>query len=433
MARSQGGSHPPAPPPKDKSKSHSSNMNATSAPAMIDFFLDTSLIPSLPPPGGKVTHQTLMGRPKLPLSKPILNNGVSRSPSTNAAAVAIFIPASSSLPPRSSSSTLAVPRPGLMKRSSSFEERSRNRAGVGAGTGAVLGRSGSVGEDVRKWSVGSGDTVLDARDHHATREGGKPNLVKRTSSLELPNLRSKVSNDSTPELKAAAKVKRTHTRTASDSTLCDLTQYKRENLPPPRSTSLVKRSGASSLRREDGGENSSKSKSLQTGIQLLRGNSSDRKTVVKLLTALEALIPASRIIEPPPPSPSKGILNPMSLIIPMSLVLEALVYEREVLKGSPPSERLPILRNGSTFHLFSDDAEVGQGELDWTVLRSYMFAMGTIIDIIFPLVQQHRDTEEEMMIRDLIKSIRAYVSKMKKVFGEVATGEVGRWGDLFDA
>jgi hypothetical protein len=140
-----------------------------------------------------------------------------------------------------------------------------------------------------------------------------------------------------------------------------------------------------------------------------------------------------------------------TLLAPLSLILEALVTERCALR-SLPTPSLPHLRDGTTFQLSTqyEDGESG-GELDWQVICSYVLAVGRILDELLPYL---RDSYDRDQVKETTETVRMYVGKMKKVFGEVAgmyvdgygflrgwwdeggmkgaAAEVGRWGDLFD-
>ncbi|ODN95293.1 hypothetical protein L198_04684 [Cryptococcus wingfieldii CBS 7118] len=169
--------------------------------------------------------------------------------------------------------------------------------------------------------------------------------------------------------------------------------------------------------------------------------------LVKLLTTLQSLTPASRTPDPPPPSPSSATLAPMSLLAPMAIILEALVWERETLKGQEGKKTLPVLRDGSLLQTMRDNTPQ---ELDWRVVNTYIHTFGTLLSSLLPYLQSPHPSDQ---ISELTKSARQYVGKLKKVFGEVAgmyvdgygfvrgmwdegamkgaAGEVGRWGDLF--
>jgi hypothetical protein len=186
---------------------------------------------------------------------------------------------------------------------------------------------------------------------------------------------------------------------------------------------------------------------------LLLGGPDDLPHVAKILVTLNAITPASR-------SSSSltrhndgrdRMFHLATLLAPLSLILEALVTERSVLR-SVPAPLLPPLRNGSNFQLSTpdEDCESG-GELDWQVIRSYVLAVGRILDELLPYL---RDSDDRDQVKETTETVRMYVGKMKKVFGEVAgmyvdgygflrgwwdeggmkgaAAEVGRWGDLFD-
>lgn len=179
------------------------------------------------------------------------------------------------------------------------------------------------------------------------------------------------------------------------------------------------------------------------------GEPSDLGKVSKLLITLQALIPPSRTPDPAPPPPNTAFLHPTTLITPLAIILEALVVEREILKDShaSTSPRLPLLRGGSSFQLSG-----GDGELDWRVTKAYILAFGSLLSSILPLLVNNA---ERGKVEELMKMVTVYVGKMKKVFGEIAgmyvdgygflkgwwddggmkgaAGEVGKWGDLFDA
>ncbi|KAK8853411.1 hypothetical protein IAR55_004117 [Kwoniella newhampshirensis] len=463
------GANPPAPPAKDKDQnrprpdagprgqpplrpSHPRTQYAPTPTPMIDLLLDDSLIPTLPPPGGSLTRQDLMGKPKLPL----FNIGVTVAPPARSSSSSTI---TATLPVRGSGRPLNAPAPEGVRRSSSVQERTGgNQAGIGAGVvgnGSGNGNGNRQGRRInpsngngRKGNTSRG--VMDV----VTSQRHKPGMIRRTSSFELP-VKTHMYGDTPATVANAVEVKRKHGRTASESTINDLPQHEKETLlPPPRSTSIANRSSSSAQPPQQ--ETPERSTSLDrprpdtyTGLRL--GTASDRETVGQILKTLRALTPDSRITTPPPPPASSGTLDPLSLIIPTAIILEALVCEREVLKGpSENSTTLPTLRDGSRLQLVD-------GELDWKVVRSYILAIGITIDSILPILRDHPSTneEDEDTIRDLTKSIRAYVGKMKKVFGEVAAmymdqygfmrgwwdqsgmrsaaGEIGRWGDLFDA
>jgi len=120
--------------------------------------------------------------------------------------------------------------------------------------------------------------------------------------------------------------------------------------------------------------------------------------------------------------------------------------ERQILTSPDQPPDLPILKTGQSLQL-----NEGEGEIDWTVLRVYTRSIGIIIDQILPFIQNSQD---RLAVEDMIRSIRMFVGKIKKVFAEViqgygdgygflkgwwddgdmkgCAGEIGRWCDLFD-
>ncbi|KAK4684449.1 hypothetical protein P7C73_g5727, partial [Tremellales sp. Uapishka_1] len=323
----------PIPPPKDREwrspeghtlfhppSSYLALQKAASLPISTGIFLDPSIIPTLPPPGARVSHQELMGR-----GRPL---------------------------PRS----LDSQRPAMVRRSSSTRE------GTGIGVARVQ--------------------------------------------------REKANG---------------HSRTRSDQSNVDtLRPVPRSPQPPP-------------ITRQ-----SLPSTAPEIGIRLGREGNKD---IARYLTTLHALTPAERV-SAVRSLPQSAILHPAALLSPFAIVLEVLVTEREVLRGTYTStNRLPKLRDGSTFQL-----KDGDGELDWKVTRAYVRTLGEVCNDLLPLLQRNGD---KRAIEELTKRIREYVGKLKKVFGEVAAmyvegfgfvrgwwdesemkgaaAEIGRWGDVFDA
>ncbi|WVQ79003.1 hypothetical protein IAT38_001095 [Cryptococcus sp. DSM 104549] len=388
--------------------------------ASMDLILDASLIPSLPESGGRLAHFDLMGRAKMP-TPPALPPKQHQQQQPKAA-------------------SLDVPKPTPLRRSSSYEDRAGNRAGVGAGRRSPASSDEGRGGHTRNWSAGSADTVKQRKG--LARPGAG---VRRISSFDGPVVPGH-----------GAKLRKGHGRTASDSTMKGGRMG--SLVPPP---ALQKPGRTTSLVAPEGSENH--------GLAL--GSLSDKRAVIELLTTLQALTPTSRTPIPPPPPPSTTVLSPLSLLTPMAIILEALVWERQVLKGDLPRTKLPSLRDGSSFQLAGEcgggGGDGGQ-ELDWKVTKSYILAVGMVtksyilavgmvLDSVVPFLRECTTTSrgEGMGVEELTKSVRAYVGKMKKVFGEVAAmyvdgygfvrgwwdespmkgaaGEVGRWGDLFDA
>ncbi|WVQ75599.1 hypothetical protein IAR50_005227 [Cryptococcus sp. DSM 104548] len=334
----------------------------------LSLYLDDSLFPSLPPPGGKLSHTDLMGRKLSPT------------------------------PPSS------VPRPFSPGR------LCNNQAPSGMAVGQVwqglqpgmVTKGASVGA-----GVGSGHTKnlsSDAADAARSDQG-----VRRIASLQhhVPPRHSS----------------RSHARTSSD---------------PQQNLRLAAR-----MEKQ-------RSISLPVPAEGILLASPRDTALVKLLHTLQSLTPPSRTPKPPPPPPSSATLAPMSLLAPMAIILEALVWERETLKGQDPAEgkkALPVLRDGSLLQAMRDNCPQ---ELDWRVVNIYIHTFGSLLSSLLPYLQSPRPSGQ---ISDLTRSARQYVTKLKKVFGEVATmyvdgygfvrgmwdeggmkasaKEVGRWGDLF--
>lgn len=83
-------------------------------------------------------------------------------------------------------------------------------------------------------------------------------------------------------------------------------------------------------------------------------------------------------------------------------------------------------------------------------MKPYILAIGSTLSALMPYLQNNKTNKDEL--ESLSKGLRVYISKHKKVFGEVAgmyvegysfmkgwwdeggmkgcAGEVGRWGDL---
>ena len=300
-------------------------------------------------------------------------------------------------------------RPGLIKRSSSFEDRPQgNRAGIGAGAGYGSNHSRSTSNSDGSLTdpmVSSLERVREAR------AGVDQNVGWTGARTGIGRGHGRMWSNSTAET-----IVNTRSRQGSFDTNVSVAA------PPMVSP-----------------ENC-----IDLGVE-----ETDHTKISKFLTTLQALIPPSRVPTPAPPAPRTALLHPSTLIAPLAIILEALVVEREILKGTHTSSapRLPILRDGSSFQL-----DIGEGELDWRVTKTYVLAMGMIMGSVLPLLQSHKS---QSAVEELSKTVRVYVVKMKKIFGEIAgmfmdgygfmrgwwdesgmkgaAGEVGRWGDLFDA
>lgn len=374
-------------------------------------FLDPSIIPSLPPPGGSVGHFDLIGRSRIDPSSHS-NPGDSRMPSMNQS--------QDQLRPE------GMARPGLVKRSSSFEGmRGGNRAGVGAGGGG--------GGHGRNWSLSGSEGI-------ATPSDGPPGVVSKPSAEFQVGPRADVDGglggrDGLVRTRGISRG-RGHGRTWSDSATRSMQTRPRHDSPAP---SLSQSTSAKPPARPTA--------ALESCLKL--GPDSDLPKISKLLITIQALIPPSRLPSPGPPPPQTGLLHPITLLTPLAIILEALVLEREVLKGSHTSStpRLPPLRDGSSFQLL-----YGHGELDWRVTQAYILAVGMVLDTIGSLLRKNGD---QVKVGELKKTMKMYVGKMRKVLGDIAgmyvdgygfvrdcwdeegmkggAGEVGRWGEMYDA
>jgi len=134
----------------------------------------------------------------------------------------------------------------------------------------------------------------------------------------------------------------------------------------------------------------------------------------------------------------------------LAIILEALVSERTLLKH--PYNQINNHANGS-YNKASTSIDGMKGDisavLDWNTTKTYILTLGSVMNTLIPMLREKEGVE------DLLKGVRIYVGKLKKVFGEVAAGyvdgygfvrgwwdeegmkgsagEVGRWGDVFDA
>ncbi|WWC64812.1 uncharacterized protein I303_107426 [Kwoniella dejecticola CBS 10117] len=211
----------------------------------------------------------------------------------------------------------------------------------------------------------------------------------------------------------------------------------------------------------------------------------DRETISQVLSVLETLIPKERAISISLEADSAKSntdsdligsktreLNALEFLIPLSIILESLVNERTLLKmgyshpekgdegaegdGDERGKGLPILANGLKL-------ELEDGEIDWNVLNWYIITFGQILYAILPYLNSPEEKRSEVLggeesdgtaREDLIRSLKVYIGKMKKVFGEIAglyvdkysfvrgfwdeggmklaAGEVGRWAEMFD-
>jgi hypothetical protein len=373
-----------------------------------------------------MSHSDLMGRPRLIPSgpRPPLSHS-QQSSSSNQRNTSTSLdghgqPTQSSIASSNSLSNRLrpPPRPGLgLRRVSSFSGSPANQAGVGATGNHLPAHS------------------LPARSHG--RRGSilgpeRPPVIRRTSSygssgVDWNNGRSLHSGPSVADVRVGG-LRRGHQRTASESTGSTI----------KRPTYTIPNDGNDSpvLPVKD-----SKSKS-DGNIRL--GRPDQVLEISRLITTLHSLTPPSRSrIQAIPNSSS---LNPSLLLIPLAIVLESLVVERQILTSPDQPPDLPILKTGQSLQI-----DEGEGEIDWTVLRTYTRCIGSIIDQILPFIQNSQDRSA---VEDMIRSVRMFVGKIKKVFAEVVqgygdgygflkgwwddgdmkgcAGEIGRWCDLFD-
>lgn len=365
-----------------------------SSPPIRPHFLDSGLIPSLPPPGASslTTHHELMGR-KNPLGQ------MTASP---------------------------APRPGLIKRSSSFG------SGSGAGSsGKVNGRGGLAGVGAGKGVGGKGGHGHGRTWSASSVEGDvQPGMIGSTLDYDGQTRQGNQRSHSTSSV-------------LSQNISITKAQEARPVLHDRGSGETIK----PAFKKMKQTKPSMEKYKVEECIRL--GTSSDRKEVTKLLTRLAALTPQSRMSAVKPPPPHTGALHPTSLLIPLAIIVEALATERDVFRGLstgiPPE--LPALRDGSTLQ-----EQNGSGELDWSITRKYVVAISTLIESLLPFITRSADGPK---VEEMKKSIRVYVGKTKKVFGEVASvymdrygfmkgwwddrgmkgaaAEVGRWGEMFDA
>ena len=387
-----------------------------------------------------MSHSDLMGRPRLipsaPLPKPpqpksrtterntsASLDGHGHSHSNQGHAI------SSTIPTLSSRQVLRPPpRPGMgLRRVSSFSGSPGNQAGVGAVGNHIpahslparsQGKRGSiVGPDrppaIRRTSSHGNSSSFDGSRLDGGIRGLKGGLVGFGTSQGIGK-----SNG--------------HSRTASESTASTVKR--------PSYTSAKEMPGiAPALPSKD---DVAKSKNDGT-IRL--GRPDESLEISRLIDTLHSLTPASR--SRAVPIPGSTTLHPSTLLTPLAIILESLVVERSILMSpDQPVPDLPLLQAGQSLQL-----DPGEGEIDWTALKVYSRSLGNIIDQVLPFVQ---DSQDRLAVEDMIRSVRMFVGKIKKVFAEVVSGygdgygflkgwwddgdmkgcagEIGRWCDLFD-
>lgn len=381
-----------------------------------------------------MSHSDLMGRPRLipsgprpPLSQPQSQTGSINSRNTSTSLDGHghgrpdnthgngSITSSNSL----SNRLRPPPRPGLgLRRVSSFSGSPANQAGVGATGNHLPAHTLPARSQGRRGSIVGPD---------------RPPAIRRTSSygnssIDWSGSRGRV--EAAPSLGTrvggfSSGPGRGHQRTASESTGSTI----KYTLPKERTD-------APTLPAKDIKPKTDGSIRLGRPDQVLE--------ISRLITTLHSLTPPSR--SRIHVTPNSSCLNPSLLLIPLAIVLESLVVERQILTSPDQPPDLPILQNGKSLQL-----DEGEGEIDWTVLRSYTRSIGSIIDQILPFIQNSQD---RLAVEDMIRSVRMFVGKIKKVFAEVVqgygdgygflkgwwddgdmkgcAGEIGRWCDLFD-
>jgi hypothetical protein len=167
----------------------------------------------------------------------------------------------------------------------------------------------------------------------------------------------------------------------------------------------------------------------------------------RLINTLHSLTPPSR--NRYNPNSNSASLYPAFILTPLAVILESLVVERQILtQPDLPIPDLPALKDGLTLQL-----DPGEGEIDWKTLRVYTRSLGNLLDQILPFIQDSSN-QDRLAVESMIRSIRLFVGKIKKVFAEVVqgygddygflkgwwddgemkacAGEIGRWCDLFD-
>jgi hypothetical protein len=404
--------------------------------------LPHDLIPSFPGPGGSMSHSDLMGRPRLVPSAP--RPPPSQPPKTRTERYTSTSldghghghghghqnqdsNSNSNSSPHISSTTSSnrqvlrpPPRPGLgLRRVSSFSGSPGNQAGVGAVGNHIPAHSLPARSQGKRGSIIGPD---------------RPPAIRRTSSH---------GNSSSLEWSRSVSIKSRgelggdrfgHSRTASESTAGTIKRpsYTRTNAnevtgPAPAVPSK---------------DNIGKAKNDGT-IRL--GRPDESLEISRLISTLYTLTPASRARAAP--TPNSSVLHPSTLLTPLAIILESLVVERTILiSPDQPIPDLPLLQTGQSLQL-----DPGEGEIDWTTLKVYSRSLGNIIDQVLPFIHNSQD---RLAVEDMIKSVRMFVGKIKKVFAEVVSGygdgygflkgwwddgdmkgcagEIGRWCDLFD-
>lgn len=418
----------------------------------LDLIFSSDLIPTLPCPGGAILRDDLLGKhkPSLPVGGPGDQSGQSsgskpskQAPPSRPVLGAVFqvghVVPEGILPLAQLGSRTDGTKP---QRSQTVDgEKPKKQSSASARAVEAIKQAGKGG----RLCSGPGQS-LKQPTHEALR---------RVAPAELPEAArpgaSKVSSTQGAGTPQAGQVKtgqrRAHARTASESSADSVRRPVRHATAPQEATP----SGPSTLRVQVVRHSRSASldpaalpQALRTKPIRLGRETSPYDPINIHLASLKKLVPDAR-----KPSDTihdgQGVLDPAALLIPFTIVLEALVYERTLLRSGKPAP-LPALpgTNGLTL-------SYAPHELDWKAAGEYITSLGTIIDGLMPSL---RDSEERDAVEELVKKLRAYVGKSKKVFGEVAgmyvdgygfcrgwwdetdmkaaAGEVGRWGDLLD-
>ncbi|WVW86386.1 hypothetical protein I302_108432 [Kwoniella bestiolae CBS 10118] len=400
----------------------------------LDFLLDGGLIPSLPS-DGRVAHHELMGmgirRPTPgPAPAPLPPNHITRptvkSPPDPQPVYGLpYIP--NNLPPR----VTLNPDPNQSQSiqngiTRSTSDGTKPPAHIPAGSGVILSRG-----------HGKNHSISNIQRSHlpaSHKAQGDDDGVSVRRSLSFNQVHTRTQNHIPPSLipGAAGNTKLHHS--ISDSAVHANTHTR-------------------SISRSHSGVGSS------SGIRL--GDEGDEEVIMNLLDILDSLILKERALDIDSDVAVRDRrdrrLDPLNLLIPLSVILEALVNERTILKSSSEEgvvSKLPTLSEGISLTLPS-------GEVDWNILHWYITSFGQLLNGISPFLSalQYAATsgavseEERGMLDDLMRSVKVYVSKMKKVFGEIAglyvdrysfvrgwwdeggmkdsAGEVGRWGEMF--
>lgn len=404
------------------------------------IFLDPSIIPTLPPLGGSVGHAELMGRPRVMVN--LSPSGSNEAGTGGSLRVPARVRRSSSL--RSSEHRSAsgeaieknTPPSSVGMHTSTTPSSPKLCAKPGVPSVGRKGGGVQVGEFLMPQSLD--------RDNTATR----PGMIRRTSSFEHSPARS--SSDLPLPRPGFSRQMHGHTRTASDSaTAVSGSSAHIVSAAREFSEDLTRRA-----------QTISRSMSIPTFIAgndgcIRLGTDRDLATISSLLLSLAALTPSSRLGGKALPSPPTGLLHPLAVLTPMAMILEVLVAERAVLRSGSSATgdieqsalSLPTLPDGTGLEV--EVGISGYSSIDWNAFRPYVTAVGSALSAVLLFLQQSSGSIE---VETLLKGLRIYVGKQKKVFGEVASmyvdgygflrgwwvedgmkgcaGEVGRWGDM---